>query len=55
MDKISDIKIGEVVHVNCKNENGPVTRIHPPTMTVRLLTCEVEVREGEFEKRTLLS
>ncbi len=49
--RIDELKIGDPVHVTRKNENGPVIEIQPPTITVRLLTSEVEVREGGFERR----
>jgi hypothetical protein len=52
MDKIDDLIVGETVYVKSKNEKGIVKAIHPPTITVRLLTSELEVQEGDFEKRS---
>ena len=52
LDKIEELTIGEVVYVKSKNDKGPVTRIHPPTITVALLGGTIEVREGDFEKRS---
>ena len=52
MTRIDALMIGEVVHVVSKNENGAVAAIHPPTITVTLLTGSIEVHEGDFEKRS---
>jgi hypothetical protein len=51
MGNIDEVRLGEVVYVKSKDETGAVVRIHPPTITVRFLTAELDVQEDDFERR----
>ncbi len=43
MGKIDSLQVGESVYVISKRDKGPVVGIHPPTITVQLMTEKVEV------------
>jgi hypothetical protein len=51
MDKISDVKQGQVVYVKSRGEQGPVSQVRASSLIVALLSGRVEVFEGDFELR----